>query len=424
MTQILFAFDKQTSRSIDSVGRMRVKNCILSTAEVNPYRGREIPGHDKLGLSPDEIYDMYREPAALADAVASFEGVPLMVKHVPQTAAEPQKDYQAGSVHTVRFDGKKLRGDLLITDQYAIDLIESEELADLSGGYRFTPVMESGTINGVRYDGRMTNIEGNHVALVKEGRATDAHVADSAIDVSKQSPDTTGAKKMAFPDGNTEGTAGTEANAAPAAQTDNTTLAAIGESLKQIAAMISALKPAAPAAAAPVGATDSDPDAGAIGAIGAIGAQGAQAAQDEGDPALPAPAQEGTPARGDKTPLAAMDEKTVQKLTTAAVTKALNDERARVNALDEARREVRSVIGDVFGMDSASQVYKTALEHVGIKDITEGAERAAWTGYKTAISAAQGTRPQSAMAMDSANAAGKVHQDSFLKHLSKISVKG
>ena len=53
MPNIVFAFDKKSARSIDADGRMRVKNCILSTAEVNPYRGEEIPGFDGLGLKPE-----------------------------------------------------------------------------------------------------------------------------------------------------------------------------------------------------------------------------------------------------------------------------------------------------------------------------------------------------------------------------------
>ena len=43
-------------------------------------------------------------------------------------------------------------------------------------------VMESGIFDGKSYDGRMKNIRGNHVALVREGRAGhDVRVADSAL---------------------------------------------------------------------------------------------------------------------------------------------------------------------------------------------------------------------------------------------------
>ncbi|HWT35755.1 MAG TPA: DUF2213 domain-containing protein, partial [Paraburkholderia sp.] len=132
MPRIVFAMDKQSSRSKDADGRMRVKNCVLSTAEINPYRGEEIPGWDDLGLKPHTVYELYRDPAELKKAVPTFEGIPLMIKHIPQTADEPRKEYQAGSVHSISFDGKHLRGDLLVSDGYAIELIESDELSDLS----------------------------------------------------------------------------------------------------------------------------------------------------------------------------------------------------------------------------------------------------------------------------------------------------
>ena len=101
MSHVQFAFDRQSARSFDADGRMRVKNCILSTAEVNPYYGREVVRWRELGLDPDKVYHLYRDPEELARAADSFEGVPLMLKHIVQTAGNPQKEYQAGSVYNV-----------------------------------------------------------------------------------------------------------------------------------------------------------------------------------------------------------------------------------------------------------------------------------------------------------------------------------
>jgi hypothetical protein len=183
MASTTFAFDRQTARSFDADGRMRVKDCVLSTAEVNPYYGKEVVDWESLGLDPEKVYELYRDPEELGSpaTIESFQGVPLMIKHVAQTADDPRKEYQAGSVHSVYFDGKKLRGDLLVSDGRAIDLIESDQLADLSCGYRYEPVRRSGTANGKPYDLRMSQIRGNHVALVDDGRASGAHVADSAF---------------------------------------------------------------------------------------------------------------------------------------------------------------------------------------------------------------------------------------------------
>ncbi|MGJ8500947.1 DUF2213 domain-containing protein, partial [Glaesserella parasuis] len=125
-------------------------------AEVNPYYGKEIPGADSLGLKPDEVYEMYRDADELQKGAASFEGLPLMIKHVAQTAEEPRKEYIGGSVHNVTFDGKNLRGDLLVWDGEAIDLIESDTLSDLSCSYRYKPVMRAGEAKGKKHDGVMT----------------------------------------------------------------------------------------------------------------------------------------------------------------------------------------------------------------------------------------------------------------------------
>lgn len=463
MPDIVFAFDKKTSRSKDADGRMRVKDCVLSTAEVNPYRGREIPKNDELGLDANKVYELWRAPEELRRAVPTFEGVPLMIKHIPQTAEAPRKEYIGGSVHSVTFDGKQLRGDLLVFDGVAIDLIESDTLSDLSCGYRYDPVMQSGDADGTHYDGVMRNIQGNHVALVDDGRASGAHVADSAF---RETPDQPkdGASKMPFPNENEKpADAGGEENAPPAAApaaeapapaaapaaaapaaapaaAGADPMAAIGQALKHIAACLTDIQgklggaAAAPAAAAP-GAMDSDngendeivqdPDVGmdmdltaAVPGESEGGAPSVEAGSGgTDDPSLPAANQDGTGARGNPTPLGAMDA-AIKK----AVTRAIQNERANVAALDLAKREVRGVLGDVYGMDSAGAVYAAALEQVGVKGVAKGTEKAAWQGYKAAAAAAAGARGVAEMAMDSGAAAK--NQNSVLAHLSKISVKG
>ncbi|MGJ8503507.1 DUF2213 domain-containing protein, partial [Glaesserella parasuis] len=85
----------------------------------------------------------------------------------------------------------------LVWDGEAIDLIESDTLSDLSCSYRYKPVMRAGEAKGKKHDGVMTEIQGNHVALVDDGRASGAHVADAALRVPQKSdPSTQGAKAM------------------------------------------------------------------------------------------------------------------------------------------------------------------------------------------------------------------------------------
>lgn len=447
MPEIVFAFDRKTARSKDADGRMRVRDCILSTAEINPYPGNQIPGWDKLGLKENTIYDLYRDPDELKKAAPTFEGVPLMVKHVVQTAETPRKEYQAGAVHSITFDGKHLRGDLLVSDGYAIELIESDELSDLSCGYRYDPVMQSGEADGSKYDGVMRNIQGNHVALVDDGRATGAHVADSAMRDNPQTPDPSmqPESNMAFPE-ETKEPAGAPAakpaaSAAPAPgspeveQNEQMNMAAIGQALKHIAGLLEnihgRLGGGAPAAAAPgAGAMDEGGEPSGEVPAELESKEGAsitlepavkgehEGAMDEDGPPLP-DNQEGTPARGNSTPVGAMDGKSVQTVVQAAVAA----ERKRAQAVEQAKRDVRGVLGDVYAMDSASAIYREALKQVGVDvaAIGKGAERTAWEAYKIAAGTAAGVRRQSAeMAMDSKGDG----VPSYMKHLQNISVKG
>ena len=85
LSHVVFAFDKKTARSYDADGRMRVKDCILSTAEVNPYRGNETPLGEDAGLDPNKVYELYRDPEEMRKAAESLN-VPLIIKHIPHTA--------------------------------------------------------------------------------------------------------------------------------------------------------------------------------------------------------------------------------------------------------------------------------------------------------------------------------------------------
>lgn len=451
MTKLLYAFDRQSARSVDADGRMRVKNCILSTAEVNPYIGQQIPRWQDLGLQADKVYDMYRDPEALRAAVATFEGVPLMVRHIAQTAEEPRKDYIGGSVHNVSFDGKHLRGDLLVWDGYAIDLIESNEQSDLSCGYRYDPIMTAGEAGGAKFDGRMAKIQGNHVALVDEGRASDAHVADAALRLAQHPDPSLQGDTMAFPEKEPSAApaapapAPAAAPAAPAAPEAG--MAEIGGALKHIATLLETVLtrlPGAEPAAAPA-ATAAAPGAQDEGGTPANtvgpenqGKEGAgfeltpapkvEGAADEeldenGNPKLPPSNQAGTPARGEPTPHGAMDSKTVKAMLDAAVL----GERQRAARVEEARRATRNVLGEVT-MDDAGAIYREALAQVGVDVslVEKGTEHLAWNAYKAAAGAAAGVSRKSttALAMDGKAGEGADQAPSYLKHLDSISVKG
>ncbi len=170
-----------SARTIDLDGRMHISKSHISKAGVNPYYGREIPKYQELGLEPDKIYKMLRDPGELAKGAKTFERNQILSKHIPVSADQPRKDFVVGSIGSnVEFNAPYLDADLCIWDAEAIAGIESEKVQEISGQYHYKPVMTTGTYQGEAYDGVMTEIIGNGIALVEAGRAgSDVVAADS-----------------------------------------------------------------------------------------------------------------------------------------------------------------------------------------------------------------------------------------------------
>lgn len=175
------ALDRDSVRDKDRDGRMRVSLTNLSKATVNPYRGSEIPDWEALGLDPNHVYYLLRDPDELAKAADSFNGVQLLRKHTPVSAQDDQRWDVVGTTGTAaKFEDPYLQNSLHVWSQEAIDDIESEAKKELSCGYHYRADMTPGNFNGMRFDGVMRDIVGNHVALVKDGRAgPDVVVGDS-----------------------------------------------------------------------------------------------------------------------------------------------------------------------------------------------------------------------------------------------------
>jgi uncharacterized protein len=183
MTRHALAFDYASARRVDESGRLHVEGCRISAARVNEYLGSEIPGADALGLDPNRLYPLYRDAAALKASAPSFENMPLMSQHIIVSAAEPAKWAVAGSLSNVRWAAPYLVADIAVWDQSAISRIRDGSQKEISCGYVYRPVMEPGSIGGVRFAGRMFDIRANHVALVPMGRVgSDCVVADAALD--------------------------------------------------------------------------------------------------------------------------------------------------------------------------------------------------------------------------------------------------
>lgn len=185
------AFDSQTvdfgpksGRKYDEQNGFLHVRCHISKACVNPYRGEEIPGWERLGLDRDKVYQLFRDPKELKKGAATFHNVPLMRGHPKGGVTSADEHLQKiGSIADPEFDHPYLDADVVVWDDGPIAGIETDTQRELSSSYGYTPVMEPGEFEGTKYDGRMTNIHANHVALVEAGRAgSDVMVGDAALD--------------------------------------------------------------------------------------------------------------------------------------------------------------------------------------------------------------------------------------------------
>jgi hypothetical protein len=178
-SQAQLAFDRSL-RSVDADGHLVVEMSRISKANICPYRGSEIPNWQALGLDPNRIYRLLRDPKELEKAAASFSGKPLLIRHVPVTADLPNQELWVGTLGTVTWEAPYLVArPLTVISAEAQRLIEADEQRELSAGYRYVAEMIPGTYGGERFDGKMTSIGGNHAALVTNGRAgPDVLVAD------------------------------------------------------------------------------------------------------------------------------------------------------------------------------------------------------------------------------------------------------
>ncbi|HBW3346591.1 DUF2213 domain-containing protein [Klebsiella pneumoniae] len=166
------AFDRASVRTYTQDGTLQVSISPISKAMVCPYYGREIPDSEKLGLEPNKIYYLLRDPEELKKAAPTFNNLPVLNKHIPITAdALPKENIVGTTGSDASFDAPYLNNSLAIWEADAIAGIDSDEQKELSSSYHYRADMTPGEYEGVKYDGVMRDLKGNHVALVPEGRA-------------------------------------------------------------------------------------------------------------------------------------------------------------------------------------------------------------------------------------------------------------
>lgn len=379
MTIERLAFDRASLRSFDGNGRLQVKVSNISKANVCPYLGREIPNAEKLGLDPEKIYRLWRHPDELKKAAATFNNIPLLNIHTPDFPGDPPRESRVGVTHSnAAFDGTYLTNGLSVWDNSAIAGIETEEQEELSSSYQYVADMTPGTTpTGEVYDGIMRDIVGNHVALVETGRAgSDVLVADSLPPELKHM-----SKRKA---------------------------AAIRATLKPLLAEDADLEAEVRKALLALDEADKEDE------------KEKKPAEDEDDDDKDDEKKKNKPAddsdededdekkkktaddeddeddeKDDKVSKTAMDAAIRLAKDSAAKQAAKNFREVR-----EAEQAVRPLIGDVVAMDSAADVYRTALEQSGID--VKGIHHSAFPAMvQMAISQKQNSRP--VIAQDSAS---------------------
>ena len=403
----LMAFDRQSARSIDADGRLHVSKTNISKANVCPYFGREIPNWQELGLDGDKVYRLYRDPEELAKGASTFNNLPILNKHIRVTVEEPKKENVVGSIGSdVSFDEQYLKASLCIWDAPAIAGIESEKQCELSAAYYYRADMTPGiSPDGEAFDGVMRDIKGNHLALVEAGRAgPDVYVADSDPFVKNTiKPKETPAMKM------------TKLGKAlfvslrglsPKIAQDSALPALVGEAEKKTFKKAAALKCLL--------AMDSEIDAEKADEIidAVIGVEESPEAveldrelgQDEPDLmgflAGKLSPEDLEAVKGMMTPAKDEDYGMKPEAVEEKVTAAMDSMRVEFRQLEQAKVDVRAVVGDVIGMDSAEEVYRFALGKMGHdhKDMPAAGLRTMFNAVKDV----KASRPAPRIAEDSA----------------------
>jgi hypothetical protein len=376
MPTVRLAFDR-SARRIDADGRLHVDRSHISKATVNPYYGREIPAYETLGLDPDKIYRLLRDPVELERGAETFARLPILSEHVPVTVDAPRPDLVVGAIGSeIAFVAPYLDADLCVWDATSIAGIETDKVRELSCAYRYDAIMEPGEFEGQPYDGRMTNIRGNHLALVEVGRAgSDVVVADrNPFTIKESAMKMTKLGKALF---------AALCAASPVLAADSALPALVGPANRktfkkdEVKAKLLAL--------------DSDLEPQQLDdVIDAL----LDVEQDPKPMETPAAAADESPADKVRAMLAGkVDDATIEQICALMAPPAATDEdpeepgmkkeevaaamdglRKELREAEEARRDVRATVGDVIGMDSAAEVYGFALDHLKVDRVgVEGA---------------------------------------------------
>lgn len=169
----MFLFDKLQldSKRIYTDEGYLIADARICRTGIQQYKGFELGLNDRA----EEVINVYRpeEEVFNKNSSSSFANKLITNNHPPEPVnAENAKIYGVGhSDSKVEKDGIFLKTKITVTDAAAIKDIESGKV-ELSNGYTSDLVWTSGvTADGENYEAVQTNIKGNHIAIVANGRA-------------------------------------------------------------------------------------------------------------------------------------------------------------------------------------------------------------------------------------------------------------
>ena len=381
-----------SARTIDTDGRMHIDRSHISKAAVNPYYGFEIPNAEMLSLNPQKIYYLLRSPEELAKGADTFARLPILKKHIPVSADSPRQDLVVGAIGSeVNFLDPYLDADVCIWDAQAIAGIETETVREFSCAYHYVPLMTPGEYNGEPYDGIMTQIRGNHLALVESGRAgSDVLAADQKMKgipmkMTKLGKALFVSLTTAFPklaaDANLPGLLATASKKTFNKAEFRGKLLAMDSSLpgEQVDLVMDAMM-------------DNQEDPEPVEPK----KKPAEDAEEETEEEKKKREKEEKEARDKKAADEAEEKDEKEEKKTKA---AMDSFRAELRQAEEARREVRPIVGDVIAQDSAADIYTFALDHLNVDHAGVTGVPALKALFKLASSKAA---PASRVAQDSA----------------------
>lgn len=196
------AFSKST-RTITDEGYL---HCVADTCRtgIMEYTAEQVGIED---MDPNAIVNVYRSPEEVFSpaAMSSFKGKPVTLAH-PGILLDASniRDYTVGhGGDEVTQVGNNMKQNLYVTDATVIKMINDGDVEQISNGYQADFVIKDGiTPDGIKYHAEQKNIRGNHIAILKNGRAGSSCRINDASNDSQDTPNNNGGnmQKMQFND--------------------------------------------------------------------------------------------------------------------------------------------------------------------------------------------------------------------------------